>query len=112
MLALVALTLTAAVSPAPASEWGTIIAGVSTMDSVRAQYGGPTKAETQKVAAREMNLSEAVIAEAFVRMPADYFKVAAPTTANLGGAIKSAATTGAFKDPPSYDALVNRKFLP
>jgi hypothetical protein len=49
VLALVALTLTAAVSPARASEWGTIIAGVSTMDSVRAQYGGPTKAETQKV---------------------------------------------------------------
>ena len=41
--------LTAAVSPARAAEWGTIVAGVSTLDSVRAQYGGPTKTETQKV---------------------------------------------------------------
>ena len=31
-----------------ASEWGTIIPGTSTMDGVRAQYGGPTKSETQK----------------------------------------------------------------
>ena len=33
---------------APASEWGTIIPATSTMESVRAQYGGPTKTETQK----------------------------------------------------------------
>jgi hypothetical protein len=31
-----------------ASEWGTIIPGTSTMESVRAQYGGPTKTETHK----------------------------------------------------------------
>jgi hypothetical protein len=49
MLALAALALTFAASPAHAAEWGTIIAGVSTMDAVRAQYGGPSKADTQKV---------------------------------------------------------------
>ena len=33
---------------AGASEWGTIVPGTSTMETVRAQYGGPTKTETQK----------------------------------------------------------------
>ena len=46
-LALVAwLTL---VGHATAAEWGAIQPGASTMDSVRAQYGGPTRTETQKV---------------------------------------------------------------
>jgi hypothetical protein len=35
-------------APAPASEWGNIVPAMSTMETVRAQYGGPTKTETQK----------------------------------------------------------------
>jgi hypothetical protein len=31
-----------------AAEWGGIAPGSSTMDAVRAQYGGPTRVETQK----------------------------------------------------------------
>ena len=34
--------------PARASEWGTIVPATSTMETVRSQYGGPTKTETQK----------------------------------------------------------------
>lgn len=48
-LALAGVVLTVAVSPAGASEWGTIVVGSSTMESVRAQYGGPTRTETQKI---------------------------------------------------------------
>jgi hypothetical protein len=48
-LALVVVAVMAAAPPALAAEWGTIVAGSSTMESVRAQYGGPTKTETQKV---------------------------------------------------------------
>ena len=33
---------------AAASEWGNIVPATSTMETVRAQYGGPTKTETQK----------------------------------------------------------------
>ena len=47
LLAVVLAVLALPIS-APASEWGTIVPGTSTMDSVRAQYGGPTKTETQK----------------------------------------------------------------
>lgn len=35
--------------PAQASDWGEIVPGQSTMESVRAQYGGPTKTEAQKI---------------------------------------------------------------
>ena len=31
------------------AEWGTIVPATSTMETVRAHFGGPTRAETQKV---------------------------------------------------------------
>jgi len=34
--------------PAGAAEWGGIIPGTTTMEQVRARYGGPTKTSTQK----------------------------------------------------------------
>ena len=36
-------------APARAAEWGTLVPGTSTTDSVRAQYGQPTKSQAQKV---------------------------------------------------------------
>jgi hypothetical protein len=47
--AVVLAVLTLAAVPARASEWGTIVPASTTMDAVRAQYGGPTRTETQKV---------------------------------------------------------------
>ena len=47
-LAAVAVALSVGL-PALASDWGEIVPGQSTMESVRAQYGGPTKTETQKI---------------------------------------------------------------
>jgi hypothetical protein len=47
LLLLVALLLIAA--PALAAEWGLIRPGVSTMTSLRAQYGEPSRVERQKV---------------------------------------------------------------
>ncbi|MGH7388454.1 MAG: hypothetical protein ACREM3_03230 [Candidatus Rokuibacteriota bacterium] len=43
-----ALSLGALAAPALAAEWGTIIPGTTTMEQVRAQYGGPTRTTTQK----------------------------------------------------------------
>ena len=45
--ALLAVLLCAA--PARASEWGGIVPATSTTETVRAQYGGPTKSQTQKI---------------------------------------------------------------
>jgi hypothetical protein len=47
--AVVVLALLALCGTAAGAEWGTIAPATSTMDSVRAQFGGPTRMETQKV---------------------------------------------------------------
>lgn len=44
-----ALALVAGPGPARAAEWGNIVPGTSTMDTVRGRYGGPTRTTTQKV---------------------------------------------------------------
>ncbi len=46
LLALLLLGLPAA---AGAAEWGGIAPGTTTMEAVRAHYGGPTRSDTQKV---------------------------------------------------------------
>ena len=48
LLVAAALLLCALSAPAHAAEWGGIIAGVTVMDAVRAQYGSPTRSDTQK----------------------------------------------------------------
>jgi hypothetical protein len=48
-LLVVVLLAVLVVAPARAAEWGTVIPAVSTMETVRAQYGGPTRTETPKV---------------------------------------------------------------
>jgi hypothetical protein len=48
LLLLLVAVLAIGLAPAAASEWGTIVPGSTTMEAVRAQYGGPTKTETQK----------------------------------------------------------------
>ncbi|HEU4370238.1 MAG TPA: hypothetical protein VFV05_18605 [Methylomirabilota bacterium] len=52
-LLVVAVLLGAAASVAGAAEWGLIRPGVSTMESVRAQYGAPTRALREKVEGHE-----------------------------------------------------------
>lgn len=48
-LVLLGLAVLAVAPAAPAAEWGTIVPGVSTTDSVRAHYGPPVKSQAQKV---------------------------------------------------------------
>jgi hypothetical protein len=48
-LALPALLLAALAPAARAADWGLIVPGESTLESVRARYGQPTKAEPQKI---------------------------------------------------------------
>jgi hypothetical protein len=47
--ALVLILLSLLSTPAAGAEWGTIVPASSTMDSVRAVFGAPTRTETQKV---------------------------------------------------------------
>lgn len=47
--AVVVIAVLALCGAAAGAEWGAIVPGTSTMEAVRAQYGGPTRTETQKV---------------------------------------------------------------
>ena len=44
-----ALLLALAAAPAWALDWGAIVPGLSTMETVRARYGAPTRTESQKI---------------------------------------------------------------
>jgi hypothetical protein len=46
---LAALLLVALTTPVGAAEWGLIRPGVSTMETLRARYGAPTRVDRQKV---------------------------------------------------------------
>ena len=48
-LVLAGLTLLAPAAPARAADWGTIVPGKSTPESMRAVYGSPTKTQALKV---------------------------------------------------------------
>jgi hypothetical protein len=48
-LVLASLTLLAPAVPARAADWGTIVPGRSTPESMRAVYGPPTRTQAQKV---------------------------------------------------------------
>jgi hypothetical protein len=50
---LLVVALLLVTSPATAAEWGLISPGVSTMETLRAQYGAPTRVERQKVESYE-----------------------------------------------------------
>jgi NitT/TauT family transport system substrate-binding protein len=84
-----------------------LAAMAETVDWMKANH-----AQTIKIAAKEMDLPEAVVDEAFARMPKGYFTVAAPTQPNMKGAIDGAIVTGAFKEPPPYESLVDLQYLP
>ncbi|HUF93568.1 MAG TPA: hypothetical protein VMR23_14415 [Candidatus Limnocylindria bacterium] len=44
----VVMLVCALAAPAAASEWGGLVPGATTMDEVRARYGGPTRTDAQK----------------------------------------------------------------
>lgn len=48
-VAVVVIMLLALDGPAAAAEWGGLVPAASTMDSVRGQFGAPTRTESQKV---------------------------------------------------------------
>lgn len=75
LLAPAALGVLAAVGGAAAAEWGGIVPGTSTMETVRARYGAPTRQGTEKVDGWDTTrwVYEAAQAPAgFTRMTVDF----------------------------------------
>lgn len=65
-----------------------------------------------RITAKHTGLAEPMIKKTIDAMPKGFFTVGAPTTANFVGAASEAVGTGALKQPPDYDTIVTRQFLP
>jgi hypothetical protein len=59
-----------------------------------------------------MGLPEAAIGKTIAAMPKGFFRVAAPEAKNFAGSVAEAVETGALKEAPAYDKVVNSSYLP
>jgi len=97
---LVLLVLAPLAAPAGAADWGTITPGTTTTEQVRAQYGGPTRATTQK--ADNYDTTQWVYEEAqapvgMIRMTVDFGLLAEGTyRANIVRSFKLEPRPGVF----------------
>jgi ABC-type nitrate/sulfonate/bicarbonate transport system substrate-binding protein len=69
-------------------------------------------AEAAKIGAASMGLPEAAIAQTIAAMPKGFFRVSAPESKNFAGSVAEAVETGALKEAPAYDKIVDTSYLP
>jgi NitT/TauT family transport system substrate-binding protein len=77
-----------------------------------AEYIEKNPVEAAKIGAASMGLSEAAIAKTIAAMPKGFFRVAAPEAKNFAGSVAEAIETGALKEAPAYDKIVDKSYLP
>lgn len=65
-----------------------------------------------KLGAKATGFTEEMMLETIRVMPKGFFAIGAPTVVNLTGSITEAVGTGALKEAPAYDKLVDRRYLP
>jgi ABC-type nitrate/sulfonate/bicarbonate transport system substrate-binding protein len=75
-------------------------------------YIGQNPSAAVKIGAKEMDVSEKEVAAALKGMPQGWFRVGAPAQKDFDGAMAEAEGTGALKQKPAYDAVVDKRFLP
>jgi ABC-type nitrate/sulfonate/bicarbonate transport system substrate-binding protein len=69
-------------------------------------------AEAAKIGATSMGLPEAAIGKTIAAMPKGFFRISAPEAKNFAGSVAEAVETGALKEAPAYDKIVNSSYLP
>ena len=67
---------------------------------------------TIKIAVKEMEVPEKSVASTLDGMPKGWFRIGAPAMKDFNGAMAEAEGTGALKQKPSYDSIVDKRFLP
>jgi NitT/TauT family transport system substrate-binding protein len=77
-----------------------------------AEYIEKDPAEAAKIGASSMGLSEDAIGKTIAAMPNGFFRVSAPEPKNYAGSVAEAVETGALKEPPAYDKIVDKSYLP
>jgi ABC-type nitrate/sulfonate/bicarbonate transport system substrate-binding protein len=69
-------------------------------------------AEAAKIGAASMGLSEDAIEKTIAAMPKGFFRISAPEAKNFAGSVAEAVETGALKEAPAYDKIVDTSYLP
>jgi ABC-type nitrate/sulfonate/bicarbonate transport system substrate-binding protein len=69
-------------------------------------------AEAARIGAASMGLPEAAIGKTIAAMPKGFFRISAPEAKNFAGSVAEAVETGALKEAPAYDRIVNTSYLP
>lgn len=67
---------------------------------------------TIKIAVKEMEVPEKSVIGTLDGMPKGWFRIGTPAAKDFNGAMAEAEGTGALKQKPAYDALVDKRFLP
>ncbi len=68
--------------------------------------------EAAKIGAKHMNSPEQAMRATLAAMPKDFFKIGAPEQKHFAGSMTEAMGTGSLKEPPAYDKVVDKRFLP
>jgi NitT/TauT family transport system substrate-binding protein len=69
-------------------------------------------ADAAKMGAKHMGAPEVAVRKTLDGRPLPFYRIGAPEQANLNGSIAEAMETGALKERPSYDKLVDKSYLP
>lgn len=75
-------------------------------------YIGQNREGAIKIAAKEMEVSEKAAAATLDAMPKGWFRIGTPAQKDFDGSMAEAEATGALKQKPAYDAVVDKRFLP
>lgn len=69
-------------------------------------------ADAAKMGAKATGMSEQLMLRTIKEMPKGFFRTGAPRPEHFKGSLAEAVGTGALKQTPSYDGLVDRAYLP
>jgi len=69
-------------------------------------------AQAAKFGAKDLGASEQHVVINLKAAPKDWWRIGAPREKDLAGAMAEAEATGSLKQKPSYDTMVDKRFLP
>jgi ABC-type nitrate/sulfonate/bicarbonate transport system substrate-binding protein len=79
-------------------------------DAVKFTEQNPTQAAA--LGAKDLGATQKEIIDTLKATPKNWWRVGAPNPKDLAGSEKEAAGTGSLKEAPSYDQMVDKRFLP
>jgi NitT/TauT family transport system substrate-binding protein len=77
-----------------------------------AEFIGTSPAEAAKIGAKHTGFAEGMIKRTIDEMPKGFFKIGVPVQAHYDGAAAEAVSSGALKEAPAMDKILDKRFIP